>query len=465
MRSIRFQLMAFITVLLLALLLLLNIYPIISSRDRVFEEKKTYLKSQVSVVSSSLASLERRDQDSIQDVLDLLDIYGFSRVAVTDGDGTVLYDSLGKTGVQTDIGDIFTALTGKTVFKSEFSDNAFKSCCTMPIYGQGGTLGAVYILEHDSERAEIILSIQSRIQIISLIIAFVAIAMTALFSRLLLRRIQELVASMRIVAGGKYDYRLVTSGHDEITELGKEFNLLTERLETNEKQRRRFVSDASHELKTPVASIRLLADSITQCENINSDTVIEFVADIAHEAERLQHTTEKLLELSRMDDGMSIVPEPVDVKQTALDAADILRPLANEKRVNIVCRLDEGCVVMATTDDMYNIIFNLMENAVKYNVENGSVDVAVRKDGETVKITVEDTGIGIPESDRSSIFMRFYRVDKARSREAGGTGLGLSIVHDCVALHGGTIAVGPNRPHGSRFIVTFPAATEEQTGI
>lgn len=465
MRSIRFQLMAFITVLLLALLLLLNIYPITSSRDRVFEEKKTYLKSQASVVTSSLASLERRDQDSIQDVLNLLDIYGFSRVAVTDAEGTVLYDSNGKTGVRTSLEDVFTALTGKTVFKSEFAGEAFQSCCTMPIYGQGGTLGAVYISEHDSERAEIILSIQSRIQLLSLIIAFVAIAMTAVFSRLLLRRIQALVNSMRIVAGGKYDYRLAVSGHDEIAELGNEFNLLTERLETNEKQRRRFVSDASHELKTPVASIRLLADSITQCENINGDTVMEFVSDIAHEAERLQHTTEKLLELSRMDDGMSIVPEPVDVKQVTLDAAEILRPLANEKRVRIACELDEGCVVMATTDDIYNIIFNLMENAVKYNVDNGTVGVTVTKDGDNVKITVEDTGIGIPESDRSSIFMRFYRVDKARSREAGGTGLGLSIVHDCVTLHGGTIAVGPNRPQGSRFIVTFPAATDEQTGI
>ena len=465
MRSIRFKLMSFITVFLLALLLLLNIYPITSSRDRVFEEKKTYLKSQVSVVASSLASLERRDRDSIQDVLQLLDINGFSRIAVTDDSGTVLYDNMGDTGILTDLEDVFTALTGKTVFKSKFNADAFESCCTMPIYGQGGALGAVYISEHDSERAEIILSIQSRIQILSLIIAFAALALTALFSRLLLGRIKELVASMRIVAGGKYDYRLATSGHDEITELGDEFNLLTERLETNEKQRRQFVSDASHELKTPVASIRLLADSITQCENINSDTVMEFVTDIAHEAERLQHTTEKLLELSRMDDGMSIVPEPVDVKQTALDAAAILRPLANERHVRISCDLDEGCVVMATTDDMYNIIFNLMENAVKYNVEDGSVSVSVKKDGESVKITVEDTGIGIPESDRSSIFMRFYRVDKARSREDGGTGLGLSIVHNCVTLHGGTIAVGPNRPRGSRFIVTFPAATEEQTGI
>ena len=106
-----------------------------------------------------------------------------------------------------------------------------------------------------------------------------------------------------------------------------------------------------------------------------------------------------------------------------------------------------------------------MENAIKYNVPNGSVRLLLKGDENSIYLTVEDTGIGIPEEDRLNIFSRFYRVDKARSREAGGSGLGLSIVHDAVLAHGGTIAVGQNKPQGSRFIVSFPRPTSEETGI
>ena len=198
---------------------------------------------------------------------------------------------------------------------------------------------------------------------------------------------------------------------------------------------------------------------------MRQSTVREFVTDIGQEAERLQRTTEKLLDLSRMDDDVQIQPEPVDVKQVSVDALVLLRPLADERKVRMRSELEDGCVVMATVDDMFHIIFNLIENAIKYNVEGGSVTLRVKSDDSTVSIAVEDTGIGIPEEDRFNIFSRFYRVDKARSREAGGSGLGLSIVHDAVQLYGGTITVGANKPQGSIFIVSFPRPTPEETGI
>ena len=193
------------------------------------------------------------------------------------------------------------------------------------------------------------------------------------------------------------------------------------------------------------------------------DWLGEFVTDIGNEAERLQRTTEKLLDLSRLDDDIQVVPEPVDVKQVALDALVLLRPLASERQVHITSFLDDGCVALATVDDMFHIVFNLIENAIKYNVSGGTVNVTLHAVEETVVFTVEDTGIGIPESERFNIFNRFYRVDKARSREAGGSGLGLSIVHDAVRAHGGSIAVGPNQPQGSRFIVSFPRFNIERT--
>lgn len=464
-RSIRFQFFAFLGLLLIIMLLLVNIFPITSSRDAVFQEKENSISNQAATLASSLAGLDRPDAKSIGEVLTLLDIRGFDRIVVVDGGGAELYDSGGAAGVQTDIPELLTALGGKTVFTSHFSSDAFQSACAIPMSSKGVLTGAVYLYEKDGERAQILTDLQVQIRSISLVVAFATLVMAVLYSTMVLRRIQELSSSMRIVADGNYKHRIVTYGQDEITELGNEFNQLTERLDDTERQRRRFVSDASHELKTPLASIRLLTDSIVQSENMDLKTLREFVTDIGHEADRLQRTTEKLLDLSRLDDDIQVVPEPVDIKMVAVDALVLLRPLADERRVRIRCDLEDGCVVMATVDDMFHIIFNLVENAIKYNVPDGSVLMLLRGGEHEVQFTVEDTGIGIPEEESYNIFARFYRVDKARSREAGGSGLGLSIVHDAVKAHGGSIAVGQNKPQGSRFIVSFPRPSEEETGI
>lgn len=464
MLSIRVKIFSFITLLLLVLLILLNIYPLTVSRDLVFEEKRSAMTGQASVLASSLSTMDRFTGESISEVMDLLDAGSFTRLVIVDPEGQVVYDEGTPVNGEDLDGDLKTALSGRMIFRSDFADEAFLSSCSIPVYKQGQILGAVSLSELDTERAEIIINIQSRIRSISFAVAAVAFVVAFIMASLLLRRIGELVHSMRIVAGGDYSHRLVTRGRDEISELGHEFNQLTERLDDTERQRRQFVADASHELKTPLASIMLLSDSIVQ-NDMDADTMREFVSDIGGEAERLRRTTEKLLDLSRLDDGVTVEPVPVDIKQVTVDALVLLQPLADEKKVRLRCDLADGAVVMATVDDMFHIVFNLMENAVKYNVPGGTVLTKLRVEEDAVSLIVEDTGIGIPEEDRLNIFARFYRVDKARSREAGGSGLGLSIVHDAVLSHGGTIAVGQNKPQGSRFVVTFPRPTSEETGI
>ena len=459
MHSLRLRFFAFIAALLLVLLLLLNTYPLISSRDAVYEEKRSSLAAAASVVASSLAGLDRLNQESVAEVLTFLDISGYSRILVADRSGAVVYDDGGVVGSVTEIEDVRTALReSKSIFRSRLDENAFTSSYALPMSAQGAINGAVYLSEYDSERAEIIYGIQKRIRIFSVVIGLAALVVAVVFVLALMRRLQDLTNSMRTVAAGDYSYRHPVRGQDEISELGEEFNLLTERLETTEKQRRRFVSDASHELKTPLASIRLLSDSIVQSEGMDPATVREFAADIGHEAQRLQRTTEDLLDLSRMDDGVGFVPEPADVGRAAGDALVLLRPLAAERGVQLSASLDEGCVVMGSADELFKIIFNLTENAIKYNVPNGSVTLSVRRTDKAVEIEVADTGIGIPEEDRPYIFDRFYRVDKARSRASGGNGLGLSIVHDAVLAHGGSVSVDQNTPQGSVFFVTLPRA-------
>ena len=150
------------------------------------------------------------------------------------------------------------------------------------------------------------------------------------------------------------------------------------------------------------------------------------------------------------------------MKKAVLEAIGPLKPLAQEKGVTIETQLEEGCMVMAGSEDLFHIIFNLAENAIKYNVPQGSVKLSLSQDPEQVRLTVSDTGIGIPEEDRPHVFSRFYRVDKARSREAGGSGLGLSIVHDTVRARGGTVTVSQNTPKGTIFTVAFPRPGAEE---
>ena len=463
--SIRFKFIVFVVAILAVLLLLLNTYPIISSRDTVFQEKQSSLSSQVTVVASALSSLDRLSQDGVNDVLRFLDLSGFDRIVVVDENGSVVYDDGQDAPEPEDLEDLDTALTGKSVFRSVFADAAFDSSISVPVGNRSAVIGAVRLCEVDTERADIILAIQHRMAILSLSIGVAALLMAAAFSWIVLRRFYSLARSMHTVAGGDYAYRHEITGNDEISELEREFNALTERLEENEEQRRRFVSDASHELKTPLASIRLLSDSILTTEQMDTDTMREFVSDIRTASDRLQRTTEKLLDLSRLDDGIRIIPEPVDLKQITLDALSGLQVLASDRGITVNTDLDDGCVIMANADDMSRVVFNLAENAIKYNVPGGSVSISLKQDEEAVRLAVADTGIGIPEEDRLNIFTRFYRVDKARSRASGGSGLGLSIVHDAVLAHGGSIDVGANKPQGSVFVVSFPRPTSEETGI
>ncbi|NCB52574.1 MAG: HAMP domain-containing histidine kinase [Clostridia bacterium] len=464
--SVQFKFVVSFFALIAALLVLMNTYPMIASRDLVFKEKESALLNQASVISSSLSALDNLSADSVAQVMALLDITGYSRVVVTDDTSLVLYDTAGDSGIGKYVlfSEVVRALGGEQVFWSNFKDGVFVSRTAMPVRNHAVTLGAVYLCEYDADQAALIMSIQNIMSGISIAVCIVALLLTFIFSRTLTARITHLAQAIQVVRSGNYSHRLRLSGNDELTELGNEFNNLTERLETTEQERRRFVSDASHELKTPLASIRLLSDSIVQREDMDINIIREFVADIGSEADRLQRTTEKLLDLARRDDGIESRRGPVDIGEVLKSTLRLLSPLADARRVTLKYTLKQGCVISASEDDVYQIIFNLAENAIKYNVEGGSVFLAVDSKGDCVRLIVEDTGIGIPEEDRPYIFSRFYRVDKARSREAGGSGLGLSIVRDAVNSLGGEITVSPREIQGTRFMVTFPVNWENWEG-
>ncbi len=447
-----------------AIILILNTYPILMAQNMVFSSKESSLKRQALTIGSALAVSETLTSEGVEQAMTLLEDMQVTRVLVTDGAARILYDSStldDRAGDYALMGEVLTALGGSDVFRSEYREGAFRSRAAVPIIFRGATLGAVYLYEYDTEQAEFMLSILSNLRYISILICAVAIILVAVLAKALTRNTSLLLGAIRRVREGEYSHRVEPRGQDEMAQLADEFNQLTDRLQTTEEVRRRFVSDASHELKTPLASIRLLTDSILQNPDVDPETVRDFMGDIDQEADRLTRISERLLTLTRLDAAPDVELVPVKIGAVVERVAHMLRPLAESARVTLRWEGEPECLVLGTGDDFYQIIFNLIENAIKYNLPGGWVDVSVAKKEEQVFLTVSDTGVGIPEEDRPKIFDRFYRVDKARSRAAGGTGLGLSIVREAVELHGGTITVRPGENGiGTCFEARFPLIQE-----
>jgi len=466
-RSLQTKFVLTYVAVIAAVVVLLNTYPVLASQSLVFQSKQAALWNQATTLAGPLAGLgtETLTAEGVQRVVEQMGSIGVTRLMVTDPAGKILYDN-SETGSAVGryalLGEVVSALGGSNYFRSEYRDGAFRSRAAVPVTYRGVVIGSVYLYEYDKDQGELLIGIQKNLRSISVVICVVALLLSLIFTHTLTRRIAALLRAVRIVRQGEYSHRVELPGSDELSRLADEFDQLTVRLQTTEEVRRRFVSDASHELKTPLASIRLLTDSILQSESMDRDTAKEFVTDIGDEAERLTRITEKLLTLTRMDNAAPVETVPVDMKAVVERVLHMLTPLAAAGGVTLETALADGCVVRATDDDLYQVAFNLMENAVKYNLPGGRVMVSLRVEGEQVYFRVEDTGVGIPEEDLPKIFDRFYRVDKARSRAAGGTGLGLSIVRDTVRQHGGTVSAARREPEGSCFEVIFPLCREQE---
>lgn len=444
-----------------AVLLLLNTYPLRVSQDLVFRSKEATLESSVSVMVYSLSGLDHLTEENVAQAMAVVEETGMSRILVTDETGRVLYDTretgsaVGEYAFYT---EIVQALLGSDVFTSTYQNGAFRSRASSPVLYQSQVIGAVYAYEYDTEQAALLEGLQANLLRLSAMIGVAVLVLSVVLSRVLTRKIGQLLTAIRQVREGAYSHRAEIAGHDEIAQIGQEFNSLTDRLQTTENARRRFVSDASHELKTPLAAIRLLSDSILQTEHMDPATTREFVADIGAEAERLSRITEDLLRLTRLDSGVLEKPVEVEVLPVLEQVMRMMSLVAQEKQVELTYTAEPGCTVLATPDELHQVIYNLTDNAVKYTGAGGAVQVALSRREENVILTVADNGTGIPEEDLPRIFERFYRVDKARSRAAGGTGLGLSIVSNTVKRRGGTVEAA-NRPEGgSVFTVRWPAA-------
>ena len=440
-------------------LFFLNIYTSSRIRSMIFSAQHQSLSGKAQLLSAALLQLDDLSAARVEAAFLSLEDLDATRSVVTDARGVAVFDSLQSGNAEGKLllfPEIVTALKGSNTFYSIYEEGAIESRIAIPLVKGGETLGAVYLMQYDTDQGALISALELNVLRISVGLEAAIILLSLFFSTAFSRRMRKILHSIRMMREGDYSHKIPLRGHDELDRLGREFNNLAERLEESEQRRRQFVSDASHELKTPLASIKLLSDSILQNE-MDPQTQREFIGDIGREADRLGRLSQKLLALTKLDSDLEEEErEIMDAAPTIRKVARMLQPLADLREIQIEFDLEDRCYVMTLEDDLYQIVFNLVENAIKYNRDRGWVGITLCRTKSDVLLTVADNGVGIPEDSRAHIFERFYRVDKARSRAAGGSGLGLSIVHDMVERNYGSISVHPGKESGSVFTVTFP---------
>jgi len=428
-----------------------------------YNSKKSTMLEQCSIAASNVSSIEVLSITTIDETIGHLSDKNTTRTIVTDENCNVLYDSASKTliGKYLLYPEVITCLSGNTVFRWHYDKGIIRSFVATPIVSHGKLIGCVYMNEYDAEQGALLQALQRTVFFITLFLEIIIILVSVMFSRTYSYRLGKVMRSIRNVRDGDYSHKLSLSGNDELNILGNEFNELVDRLDTSEKKRNRFVSDASHELKTPLASIKLLSDSILQ-NDMDPDTIKEFVGDIGNEAERLNRLSQKLLTLSRIDSNAAPMPQVTQVFPIVQRVARMLQPTATKQNIQISIECNADISVSIAEDDLYQVIFNLIENGIKYNKADGVVSFTANSKTDTVQIQISDTGVGIPSDSLSHIFERFYRVDKARSRSTGGSGLGLSIVRNIVKQNRGTIHVESRQNIGTTITITLPKNAHQE---
>lgn len=253
------------------------------------------------------------------------------------------------------------------------------------------------------------------------------------------------------------DIRLNEDTVKEFRQLSVSVNLMLDRLSESFATQRQFSGNAAHELRTPLAIMQTKLELFAaEHKNMEGDTA-ELVRSQAEQLDRLSRLVHTLLEMSNLSSAPR--SERIELAPLVEEIITDLTPLASQNDIT----MEQDCdnVVITGSDALiYRLVFNLIENAVKYNRRGGSVSVSVHKENSDVVVRVSDTGCGIPEEYRESIFQPFFRVDKSRSRQMGGVGLGLALVHEIAVLHGGSARAEPGNKSGTVFIVTLPAGND-----
>ncbi|MBQ9464865.1 MAG: two-component sensor histidine kinase [Lachnospiraceae bacterium] len=431
-----------------------------SYEEKLIESRNIELMSEAQVLANTLGSgmlLEDGKGGLPNDEIDrAAGIYN-CRILVIDRSFRVIRDTLGL-----DEGKIVVSESAISCFNGiafhEISEEGLLRIA-IPVNGSetGSVIGCVFIRADLGSLQAITASMRTRYWLVGVIsgvaVGLAAFVLSTVFSSPLRRLIRQIGAKDKKETGTAFSMR----GYSETDRIASMLNEIDRNARTEEDDRRQFVSNVSHELKTPIAAIRVLTDSLLEQEDVPNEVYRDFIQDISYEVERESAIIEDLLSMVRLENSSSMLnAERTDMNEFLETLLKRLNPLAAKAGVELV--FESFRQVSAEIDQvkLSQALSNIIENGIKYNSPGGFVRVTLNADHRFAYITIADNGIGIPEEAQKHIFERFFRAEQSRSREFGGTGLGLSISQGIVFLHNGDIKFESEEGEGTTFTIRIP---------
>lgn len=424
------------------------------------DETVTQVKWQSNILASDILAMDffKNPDSDAADVEIQQMAYAYSaRILIINSDYIIVKDNYifdeGKTIITE---DVINAFKGKS--HSHINYKSSSAVITTPIIDDTGKISGVIKVSLSGYATIQTINYMKRISIavmIALLLVISGILVFVIYK--LTSPAKDMKEAILSLSDGDKNARIKKQTIKEYKDIGDAVNVLLDRLESIDGSRDEFVSNVSHELKTPMTSMKVLADSLLATENAPIEMYKEFMQDIAEEIDRENEIIGDLLNLVRTDGERAVLNiETVDVNELMEVVLKRLKPIALKNNIEII--FESMRPVTASIDRVKFIIVltNIIENAIKYNHPEGWVKITLNADHKFFYVDVSDSGIGIPEECKDHVFERFYRVDKARSRETGGTGLGLAITKNIVLLHKGTIKFYSKENEGTTFNIRIP---------
>lgn len=424
------------------------------------DETVTQVKWQSNILASDILAmdfLKNPDSDAADVEIQQMAYAYSARILIINSDYIIVKDNYifdeGKTIITE---DVINAFKGKS--HSHINYKSSSAVITTPIIDDTGKISGVIKVSLSGYATIQTINYMKRISIavmIALLLVFSGILVFVIYK--LTSPAKDMKEAILSLSDGDKNARIKKQTIKEYKDIGDAVNVLLDRLESIDGSRDEFVSNVSHELKTPMTSMKVLADSLLATENAPIEMYKEFMQDIAEEIDRENEIIGDLLNLVRTDGERAVLNiETVDVNELMEVVLKRLKPIALNNNIEII--FESMRPVTASIDRVKFIIVltNIIENAIKYNHPEGWVKITLNADHKFFYVDVSDSGIGIPEECKDQVFERFYRVDKARSRETGGTGLGLAITKNIVLLHKGTIKFYSKENEGTTFNIRIP---------
>ena len=322
-------------------------------------------------------------------------------------------------------------------------------------------IGAVVLVQSVQDVVQSVHSIQGNYYAIYLAVICILVVVFSFLINRILQPMQALKAGTEAISRGDFSRRVQVTGKDELAVLAEAFNTMAVRLEDVDRSRNEFVSNASHELKTPLTSMKILTESILYEDGVEESVYKEFLGDINREIDRMTALINDLLLMTKLQniEESKMQMEKVSLDQMTEHVLQSLRVIAEKKHITLHQNLRFKNEVDCLPTYLQHAISNLVDNAIKYTADGGDVYVSTLKEDNIACVRVRDTGEGIAKAEQEKIFERFYRVSKSRARETGGTGLGLYIVQTTALLHNGRIEVQSEEGKGSVFTLMIPISS------